>query len=233
MVHQRCHASLPTPSPLCSSDGSLMFQTLRSICAGLRLLRHPELVADLGRRQSQLAIIRQLKFQSPTCRISNEVVLTEQSLSELRLGEAVSIGHGCVLTFGDEQNGIGKITVGSQTWIGPYNNLRSGGGRIEIGCGCLISQFCTLVASHHGTDRDTPIREQAPAIGKRDIRLGDDVWLGAGVTVTAGSRIGTGAVIGAGSVVIGEVPEYEIWAGSPARKIGERKSSNPSGVAGN
>jgi acetyltransferase-like isoleucine patch superfamily enzyme len=29
-------------------------------------------------------------------------------------------------------------------------------------------------------------------------------------------------VIGANAVVAGEVPEYEIWAGVPARKIGER-----------
>lgn len=29
--------------------------------------------------------------------------------------------------------------------------------------------------------------------------------------------------IGAGAVVNKEVPEYEIWAGVPAKKIGERK----------
>ncbi|GAB5442272.1 MAG: hypothetical protein Fues2KO_26210 [Fuerstiella sp.] len=48
------------------------------------------------------------------------------------------------------------------------------------------------------------------------------MWLGAGVTVTAGVSIGDGAVVGAGAVVTHNVPEYEIWAGIPANKIGER-----------
>ena len=38
----------------------------------------------------------------------------------------------------------------------------------------------------------------------------------------AGVRIGRGAIIGAGSVVTKSVPPYEIHAGVPAKKIGER-----------
>ena len=53
--------------------------------------------------------------------------------------------------------------------------------------------------------------------------IGDDVWIGAGAAVLPGSRVGTGAVIGANSVVTTEIPAHEIWAGVPARKIGERR----------
>ena len=34
-----------------------------------------------------------------------------------------------------------------------------------------------------------------------------------------GRRIGTGAAVGAGAVVTKDVPDYEIWAGSPAPNI--------------
>jgi acetyltransferase-like isoleucine patch superfamily enzyme len=55
--------------------------------------------------------------------------------------------------------------------------------------------------------------------------LEDDVWLGAGVVVTPGVTIARGAVVGANAVVTKDVPEYEIWAGVPARRIGERTES--------
>jgi carbonic anhydrase/acetyltransferase-like protein (isoleucine patch superfamily) len=40
----------------------------------------------------------------------------------------------------------------------------------------------------------------------------------------SGVRIGRGAIVGAGAVVTKDVPPYEIYAGVPARKIGERFS---------
>ncbi len=40
--------------------------------------------------------------------------------------------------------------------------------------------------------------------------------------ILAGVRIGRGAVVGAGAVVTKDVPAYEVHAGVPARKIGER-----------
>ena len=36
--------------------------------------------------------------------------------------------------------------------------------------------------------------------------------------VKAGVKIGNGAIIGMGSVVTKDVPDYEIWAGNPAKK---------------
>ena len=56
----------------------------------------------------------------------------------------------------------------------------------------------------------------------RDVTIGDDVWLGAGAILLPGTIVADGAVIGAGSVVIDSIGQYEIWAGNPARKIGER-----------
>ena len=36
-------------------------------------------------------------------------------------------------------------------------------------------------------------------------------------------RADCNALAGAGSVVVRDIPAYEIWAGSPARKLGERR----------
>jgi acetyltransferase-like isoleucine patch superfamily enzyme len=52
----------------------------------------------------------------------------------------------------------------------------------------------------------------------------DYAFLGRRSTVLQGCRIGRGAVLGAGSVLTKSIPAFEVWAGNPARKIGERKN---------
>jgi acetyltransferase-like isoleucine patch superfamily enzyme len=53
--------------------------------------------------------------------------------------------------------------------------------------------------------------------------VGNDVWIASNVTILKGVHIADGAVIAANSVVNCNVGPYEIWGGSPARKIGERQ----------
>ncbi|MCA9034572.1 MAG: acyltransferase [Planctomycetaceae bacterium] len=190
---------------------------------GLGLLRHAELVRELSQECVRLAVIDGIRQAFPTCKVKSGVVLIGYSAELLQMGSNVTVSEGTVLAFGDDQNGYGKLNIANNTWLGQYNNIRMGGGDIAIGAGCLISQFCTLVASGHGTDRNLPIQNQAPPQDRRGIRLGDDVWLGAGVTITPGVEIETGAIIGAGSVVTKNVPEYEIWGGVPAKKIADRR----------
>lgn len=54
----------------------------------------------------------------------------------------------------------------------------------------------------------------------------NDVWIGENVMIKPGVRIGNGAVIGMGSVVTKDIPDYEIWAGNPAKKIRDRFESD-------
>ncbi len=199
-------------------------KSIINVLKGLALLRSPEVLRDLRERQQHLRTLDEIRLTFPSCKLKSSVVLIGYSATRLQLGTGVIISEGTVLAFGDDQNGHGSLAIADNTWIGQYNNIRMGGGDVAIGAGCLISQFCTLVSSGHGTDRSLPIQQQRPPEDRSGIRLGDDVWLGAGVTVTPGITVGTGAIIGAGSVVTKDVPDYEIWAGVPAKKIGHRKS---------
>jgi serine O-acetyltransferase len=58
------------------------------------------------------------------------------------------------------------------------------------------------------------------------IVVGDDVWLCAGAVVLATAArpvtIGRGTVIGANSVLLQSTGDWEIWAGSPAHRVGTR-----------
>jgi acetyltransferase-like isoleucine patch superfamily enzyme len=192
---------------------------------GIWLLRRAELVRDLGERTFHLQRIAQLLQANPTCRIDRDVKLIGEKDGCLKFGKQVTVCTGTVLAFGDEQTGNGTIAIGDRTWIGQYNNLRAGGGDVTIGNDCLISQFCSLIASNNSCDRGTPINQQPSDSRRCGVILKDDVWLGAGVVVTSGVTIGQGSVVGANAVVTKDVPPYEIWAGVPACKIGERNSA--------
>lgn len=196
--------------------------SVRAFLKGLALLRFPEVVKDLGERRFHLLKVKSLREKGGQCRVHDDIRLIEFDLERITIGDSVSICAGTLLALGDQRNGFGRIQIGHRTWIGEYNNLRAGGGDIIIGNDCLISQFCTLIASNHETGAEQPIASQGARVDKSGVVLEDDVWLGAGVVVLPGVVIGQGAVIGAGSVVTKKIPRGEIHAGVPARRIGVR-----------
>lgn len=61
-------------------------------------------------------------------------------------------------------------------------------------------------------------------IEARDLEICRDAFIWVRSTILAVRRIVVGAVVGACSVVTKDVPDFEIWAGNPERKIGERKN---------
>jgi serine O-acetyltransferase len=55
----------------------------------------------------------------------------------------------------------------------------------------------------------------------------DDAWLCVGSVVLGSSgviRVGRGTVLAANAVLAGSTGENEIWAGIPARKVGDRRA---------
>ncbi len=92
---------------------------------------------------------------------------------------------------------------------------------IEIGSDSLIASGCKFIDHDHEMSvGEGPMR--GLSCPEAAIVLEEDVWLGVNVVVLKGVTIGRGAVVGAGAVVTKPIPPYEIWAGIPARKIGER-----------
>jgi acetyltransferase-like isoleucine patch superfamily enzyme len=51
------------------------------------------------------------------------------------------------------------------------------------------------------------------------VRIGDGSWLGHGTVVLPGATIGRHVVIGANSVVRGDIPDFTVAAGNPARVL--------------
>ncbi len=110
------------------------------------------------------------------------------------------------------------ITIGDNFYMNACCHIQ---GDISIGNDVLIGPKTVIWGRDHGFSRDRIIRVQ-PHV-KEPVTIGDDVWVGAQVTILKGVHIGDGAVIGAGSVVTGDVPDYAVVAGNPARVIKYRE----------
>jgi carbonic anhydrase/acetyltransferase-like protein (isoleucine patch superfamily) len=91
-----------------------------------------------------------------------------------------------------------------------------------------------ITDQNHGyADPDTPIGRQMPV--NTPVVIGPGTWLGTGTIVLPGARIGRNVVVAAGSVVRGEVPDYCVVAGVPAkvvRSMTEAGWGRPGSVAG-
>ena len=83
---------------------------------------------------------------------------------------------------------------------------------VNIGCDVRISY--NVHAQGKGVDFFGRVYFE-PITIKNRARIGYGVFIRHGVT------IGEGAIIGANSVVLEDVPHDEIWAGNPAKKVGE------------
>lgn len=200
-----------------------IIDNVRTWFRGIAQLRHPALIRLLGAMRDEAELWELVRRDNPGSKIERGVILKGWRAGQLSVGPGATISRGSIVSCNDSARGHGRITIGAGTWIGQYNNLRTcPDSDISIGKSCLISQFCTLVSSNHGIKAGQLVKEQSMDSSRLGIVLGDDVWLGAGVTILPGVTIGSGAIIAANSVVMQNVPENEIWAGSPAESKGKR-----------
>lgn len=107
----------------------------------------------------------------------------------IEVGENFYINHNCVILD------CAKVTFGDNVFIGPN-------------CG-----FYTAVHPLDFKSRNAGLEMAKP------IKTGNNVWIGGGVTVLPGVTIGDNSVIGAGSVVVKDIPDNVVAAGSPCRVV--------------
>lgn len=117
----------------------------------------------------------------------------------------VKIGDRCLIGRGSGIVGHLSIVIGNDVWTGHHVYITD--------------------QSHGYEDISRPISEQSQP--ERAVSIGDGSWLGHGVVVLPGAKIGKHVAIGANSVVTGELPDFCVAVGSPARVI--KQCTNESG----
>lgn len=132
-----------------------------------------------------------------------------------RWEKAALLGFGAGSSIYDSALVFGSVSVGEQVWIGPFTVLDGTGG-LRIGSHCNISAGCQIY-SHDSIDRcvsgGTAPLAQAP------VSIGARTYIGPNTVVVKGVRIGEGCVIGANSLVLDDIPDGMMAAGTPCRII--------------
>lgn len=114
----------------------------------------------------------------------------------------------------DIRNPKGLI-IGKGCSIGP-KVLLDGRKGLTIGENATIAYDAIIWTLHHDMNANDFHAVGAPVI------IGDYCWICSRAIILPGVKIGKYAVVASGAVVTKDVGEYDIVAGIPAKKIGER-----------
>jgi acetyltransferase-like isoleucine patch superfamily enzyme len=145
----------------------------------------------------------------------NVEIVARPGYGRLEIGAFVHIGDGNSLRCHEGSMRIGdKVVLGRDNTINCYLD-------VEIGAASIVADWVYVTDFDHRTsDVGVPIKDQG--IVKAPVRIGPDTWIGVKATVLRGSRIGRGSVLGAHAVVRGDIPEYSVAVGTPARVVRNR-----------
>lgn len=128
----------------------------------------------------------------------------------LSIGKNTFVHMGC---FFEGNN----IRIGSNSIIGRNCYLGGSGGNLTIKNNVSITAQTYIFCSSH--DKDNPLFKSIYG----DVVVEDRVWVGARAMILPGVRIGKGAILGAQSTATKDIPDFTVYAGSPAKNIGTRK----------
>jgi galactoside O-acetyltransferase len=160
--------------------------------------------------------MNRFKFHGDHCVVyDNALILKPEMIS---LGDHVRIDSFCRL-----EGGLG-LYIGDYVHIPSFGSVL-GGGTCHLGNYFGMSQGAKIVT---GTERGSRVMSAAAPNELRDVKrslsvCGDYSFMGVNSVLLIDVHLGKGAVLGAGAVAVKDIPNWEIWGGVPAIKIGERK----------
>lgn len=140
---------------------------------------------------------KQKRFLKNTRVSSNTTILHAQNLD---INDNCWIGHHCLI------DASGGLTIGEGVQISSLNAILTHSSHISIRL--LGNNFL-----------GKELNERLGYISSPVI-IGNYTFIGSGAIILPGTIIGTGCIIGAGSIVKGEIPDYSIVVGNPAKIIG-------------
>jgi acetyltransferase-like isoleucine patch superfamily enzyme len=150
-------------------------------------------------------------------RISDRAAL--HGAADMRIGDHSRIDDFCVLS--------GRITIGRNVHVAPFGLIAGGAPGVVLEDFSGLAYRVSIFAQSDDYSGETMTNPTVPARFKREaraaVRIGRHVILGTGSIICPGVDLGDGSAVGAGSLVLKSCPPFTILAGSPARKLKDRR----------
>lgn len=138
----------------------------------------------------------------------------------LRLGNHVRIDPFCIVSSG------GGVRLHNHVHVGGHSTLAGGAG-IEIENYAAVShgvRIFSVTEDLSGRFLTNPtVPEALRRVKQGRVHMKPHSGLMTGTIVLPGVTIGDGAVVGAMSIARKNIPEWEMWFGAPAKRIGSRR----------
>ena len=158
--------------------------------------------------------------------------------SNVRIYDDVKIGNHCRIKdgaviggegfgFERDENGnlfrfpqIGDVLIGDHVEIGANTCIDRGAlSTTKIGDYTKINNLCHI-AHNNVIGKNVVIAAEVNISGGNMIE--DDCWIAPSASIRGYIHVGKGSTIGMGAVVVKDIPEGEVWAGSPERMLRDK-----------
>lgn len=175
-------------------------KVLKYILQFLGIIKKPKYIADIIKTaEEDFTLVKYKGTTTEQIRPVAHIDHPETRVGSLKFGRHISIRKTIILDL------VGDITIGDFT---------------------IFSDFVSILTHDHQIKTKNIIlaEDEKEGVQWSSIDIGSDVYFGIYSTVTKNvTKIPDGVILGANSVLTKNPGAYEIWAGSPAKKIGERK----------
>lgn len=143
------------------------------------------------------------------------------NVGAIHLGSGTLVGRDVTLSVGygagDVHLAGRALVIGDRCVLGARTTITAHE-RIEIGDAVFFGQAVFVTDSSHGyQDPGLPIGKQLGA--HQPVSIGSGTWVGHGAVILPGARLGRNVVVAAGAVVRGEIEDFAVVAGNPARVV--------------
>lgn len=140
--------------------------------------------------------------------------------------EKIEINEGARLdSFIKLEGGLG-LCIGRFVHIASFCHINIGGGTVVLGDYSAYASGSKILGGSNkidGTSMSASAPKEMQVVDKYKTVIGPYAFISTNAVIMYGIEVGEGAVIAAGAVLTKNVPPYEVWAGIPAKKIGNRK----------
>lgn len=143
--------------------------------------------------------------------------------AQIFIGSHVRIDDFCVLSGGE-----GGIRIGDYVHIAVFSSL-IGAARIELGDFCNLSSRVSIYSSSDDYSGEYMTNPMVPSrftgVTSAEVLVRKHAIIGSGAVVLPGVVLEEGVAVGALSLVRRSCAAFGIYAGVPARRVGERRRS--------